>query len=211
MRVLYFDCFAGVSGDMMVGALLDLGLDFDHLKEELAGLGLSGYRLSVDSVTRGGIAATRFNVEVEEKDQPARHLSDIVELINRSSLSEEVKLDSIRIFTRLGEAEARVHDTTIDRVHFHEVGAVDSIIDIVGAVIGLKSARRRSVLFFAAEGRTRLGQDRAWAAPGTRASDGRIAHRSSYLRGRVRRRIRHPDRGRDCHLVCHESTPVCRT
>src|SRR5687767_9299663 len=99
MRVLYFDCFAGASGDMLVGALLDLGLDFEHLKEELTSLGLSGYRISADRVKRGGIAATRFNVEVEEKDQPARHLRDIVEMIDGSSLSEEVKRDSIRIFT----------------------------------------------------------------------------------------------------------------
>jgi uncharacterized protein (TIGR00299 family) protein len=139
MRVLYFDCFAGVSGDMMIGALLDLGLDFNHLKEGLSSLGLGGYSITAEKVKRGAIAATKFNVEVDEKDQLARHLRDIVEMIDRASLSERVKRDSIRVFTRLGEAEARVHNTTIDRVHFHEVGAVDSIIDVVGAVIGFEA------------------------------------------------------------------------
>jgi uncharacterized protein (TIGR00299 family) protein len=139
MRVLYFDCFAGVSGDMVIGALLDLGLDFDHLKESLSSLGLGGYLITAEKVKRSAIAATKFNVEVEGEDQPARHLRDIAEMINRSSLSKRVKRDSIRVFTRLGEAEARIHNTTIDRVHFHEVGAVDSIIDVVGAVIGFEA------------------------------------------------------------------------
>jgi pyridinium-3,5-bisthiocarboxylic acid mononucleotide nickel chelatase len=136
MRVLYFDCFAGLSGDMTVGALLDLGVEFEALQNEIAKLGLSGYRLSASRVKRAGFAATKFDVEVDEATQPARTFVEIREMIGQSSLIESVKAVSIQIFEKLAEAEARVHGSSVDRVHFHEVGAVDSIIDIVGAAIG---------------------------------------------------------------------------
>ncbi len=135
---LYFDCFAGASGDMIVGALIDLGLDFNALKDQISSLNVSGYELKSERVRRGAIAATRFIVEVDQTHQPARRLNDIRLLIEPSTLSDAVKLRSIRVFERLAEAEARVHGSTIDAVHFHEVGAVDSIIDIVGAMIGLE-------------------------------------------------------------------------
>ncbi len=135
---LYFDCFAGASGDMIVGALIDLGLDFTALRDQLSTLGLRGYELKSECARRGAIAATRFIVEVEESDQPARHLSDIRRLIEQAKLSDAVKSRSIGVFEKLAEAEAKVHGSTIDAVHFHEVGAVDSIIDIVGAMIGIE-------------------------------------------------------------------------
>ncbi|MCI0489781.1 MAG: nickel pincer cofactor biosynthesis protein LarC [Blastocatellia bacterium] len=136
MRALYFDCFAGASGDMIVGALLNLGLELETLKRELSSLALKNYEISASPVKRSRIAATKFEVRTSPAPQPARHLSDIRALINNSSLSDRVKQTSVNAFERLAEAEARVHGTTIDKVHFHEVGAVDSIIDIVGAMIG---------------------------------------------------------------------------
>lgn len=138
MRALYFDCYAGASGDMIIGALIALGVDADKLREQLSSLGLSGYEIEIERVTRSSIAAIKFHVKVDDRDQPVRELSDIRQIINRSSLSKEVKSRSIRVFERLAEAEARVHATTRDQVHFHEVGAVDSIIDVVGAMIGFE-------------------------------------------------------------------------
>ena len=139
MRALYIDGFAGVSGDMLLGALIDLGVDFAALREQLAGLGLSGYELSAERVKRSGIAAIKFNVAVDEGKQPARKLADVCGHINRSHLSEQVKARAIAVFEKLADAEAHVHASTRDRVHFHEVGAVDSIIDTVGAMIGLEA------------------------------------------------------------------------
>ncbi len=138
MRVLYFDCFAGISGDMTVGALLDLGLDFETLQSEIAKLGLRGYKLTVSNVKRAGFAATKFDVEVDEAKQPARTFVEIRSLIEQSALSDGVKAGSLQVFEKLAAAEARVHGSSIDHVHFHEVGAVDSIIDIVGAAIGFE-------------------------------------------------------------------------
>ena len=138
MRGLYFDCFAGASGDMICGALIDAGADFDELRARLASLGLSGYQLSTTRVKRSGIAATKFNVVVDEAQQPHRHLKDIVAIIDRSRLDDLTKQRAVRAFELLADAEALVHETTRDRVHFHEVGAVDSIIDTVGAMIGFE-------------------------------------------------------------------------
>lgn len=162
MRALYFDCFAGASGDMTVGALIDAGADVNELRRQLASLGLSGYEISTEPVNRSGILATKFNVTVDEASQPHRHLKDIAEIINRSTLSELTRRRALRAFELLADAEAHVHGTTRDRVHFHEVGAVDSIIDTVGAMIGfeLLSIER----FFAS--RLRVGHGMVKAAHG---------------------------------------------
>jgi uncharacterized protein (TIGR00299 family) protein len=138
LRILYFDCFAGISGDMTVAALLELGVPLDLLEERLAALPLSspGYRLSVGKVVRHGITATRFHVQVAEH-QPHRHYGDIAAMIEESSLPSGAKERAQRIFLRLAEAEARVHGVEIGQVHFHEVGGVDSIVDIVGTAICL--------------------------------------------------------------------------
>lgn len=136
MRVAYCDCFSGVAGDMILGALIDLGVSVSLLTKELKKLPLTGYELQVHPVERNYIAAMDVTVVVKE-DQHHRHLSDIITLLNRSSLPPEVKRQSERIFTRLATAEAAVHRTSVEDVHFHEVGSVDSIIDIVGSVIGL--------------------------------------------------------------------------
>lgn len=177
MKCLYLDCFAGISGDMTIGALLDLGLDITALECELDKLHLAGYRLESKRVNKRGVQATQFHVvltddehladsEVVENppdvepherlhehghthehppthehahahEQPHRSLSAILAIINTSDLSSQVKERACAIFTRLGQAEATVHGIDIEHVHFHEVGGVDAIIDITGAVIGL--------------------------------------------------------------------------
>jgi pyridinium-3,5-bisthiocarboxylic acid mononucleotide nickel chelatase len=136
MKIAYFDCFAGISGNMVLGALLDAGLDLRRLQAELAGLHLDGYRIVADSVRRSGIRGTHIEVEIEEQGVE-RHLHHIKEIIEGSELPPAVKDQSVSIFTRLAQAEARVHGEPIDHIHFHEVGAMDAIIDIVGSVTGL--------------------------------------------------------------------------
>ncbi len=139
MKIAYFDCFSGASGDMILGALLDAGLDLAHLQQELAKLGLSHYDVGKSAVVKNGISGSQALVHVEEDHHQHhhRHLADISAIIEESTLAAAVKKDSIRIFTRLAEAEAKVHNTTKDNIHFHEVGAMDAIIDVVGGVIGL--------------------------------------------------------------------------
>src|SRR5690554_5070908 len=136
MKIAYFHCFAGISGDMTLGALVDAGLDWEVLKEDLAKLPVTGYRLEKEKVVKQGISGTKVHVLTDE-GHVHRHLGDIEEIINKSTLPEVVKERSIAVFTRLAEAEAKVHNTTIEKIHFHEVGALDAIIDIVGSVAGL--------------------------------------------------------------------------
>ncbi len=137
MTLAYFDCFSGISGDMILGALVDAGVSIEALRSELAKLDLPGYTINAEKVKRSGFAATKVHVLLDEKRQPARHLSDIRKIVETSGLSTSIKEKSMKIFERLAEAEAAVHGTTPDNVHFHEVGAVDAIVDIVGSVAGL--------------------------------------------------------------------------
>ena len=172
-RTLYLDCFAGISGDMFLGALLDCGLDFEFLKRELAKLGVPGYELSLTRVDRSGISAAKFDVQLlaaPEETESVRHththphehththahgeaehshhraLSDIKRLIAASGLAETVKARATQIFQRLGEAEAKIHNIPLESVHFHEVGALDSIVDIVGGCIGLEALQIERVI-----------------------------------------------------------------
>ena len=137
MKVAYFDCPSGVSGDMILGALVDAGVSLDSLRTELAKLPLGGYRLTAREVRKGAFRATKVDVEVDATAPRQRNLPDIVSLLEESGLPTRVKADAARIFTRLAGAEARVHGTTVDEVHFHDVGAVDAIVDVTGAVAGL--------------------------------------------------------------------------
>jgi uncharacterized protein (TIGR00299 family) protein len=130
--------FSGVSGDMMIGALLDLGFSFDELKDKLEQLSLKGYRLSCQKCSRSGISAIKFDVEAEHSHHH-RGFTDIRRMIESSSLSSWVKEKSIEAFRKLAEAEGKIHGLPPEKVHFHEVGAVDSIIDIVGTMIALES------------------------------------------------------------------------
>ena len=137
MRTLYFDCFAGASGDMILGALVGVGVDPRALIEQLSLLKVSGYEVDFETVDRSGISATRALVSTAH-EHAHRHLTDILKIIDESGLSEGVKARAARIFSRLGEAEARIHNVPIERIHFHEVGALDAIIDVVGACIGFE-------------------------------------------------------------------------
>ena len=147
MTVAYFDCPSGAAGDMILGALVDAGVPFEALRAELAKLPIGGYMLERREVTKGAFRATKIEVHVHDHDRgaadsghhhhPDRNLLAILDVIAGSSLPAPVKDNARRIFTRLAEAEARVHGTSIDRVHFHDVGAVDAIVDITGACIGL--------------------------------------------------------------------------
>lgn len=143
MKVAYFDCFSGVSGDMTLGALLACGADTPKFEAEfrrqLAGLHVPGYELQVRRVVRQGIAATDVDVVLLENEQGhGRHLSDIAALLEQSALSESVLRKSLAVFTRLADAEAKIHGTTRDEIHFHEVGAVDAIVDIAGSCVLLE-------------------------------------------------------------------------
>ena len=137
MKLIYFDCFAGIAGDMTVAALIELGLPMAVLREGLSALPFSGYTLESSRVSRQGIAGTSFKVTLTGADQPHRHYSGIAAMIEKAQLQPRVKELAQRIFRRLAEAEASVHGVALERVHFHEVGAVDSIVDIVGTAIGL--------------------------------------------------------------------------
>ncbi len=135
-RILYYDCFAGISGDMNLGALVDLGVDPEFLKQELGKLNIEGFRLEVQTDMRKGISGTKVTVIIENPDnEKHRHLRHIEELINNSTLSDRIKEKSLSIFNQVAEAEAKVHNISKEKVHFHEVGALDSIADIVGAAI----------------------------------------------------------------------------
>lgn len=137
MRILYFDSFAGASGDMILGALVGVGVDRQALLEHLSRLNLSGYEIDFETVDRSGISATRAHVRTAH-EHAHRRLDDILKIINESRLSDGVKERAARIFTRLGEAEAKIHNVAVEQIHFHEVGALDAIIDVVGACIGFE-------------------------------------------------------------------------
>jgi hypothetical protein len=133
--IAYFDTIGGISGDMVLGAFVGAGMPFDILNSELSKLNLPGFELGISHRERSGIVATKIEVIVSEQPGHHRHLKDIHAIIEDSSLSENVKDRAKRIFQEVAKAEAAIHDSTIEQIHFHEVGAVDSIVDIVGAAI----------------------------------------------------------------------------
>ncbi|MBM3319796.1 MAG: nickel pincer cofactor biosynthesis protein LarC [Candidatus Eisenbacteria bacterium] len=136
MKVAYFDCPSGASGDMILGALFDAGVDPAELERGLASLAIERFRIETEKRTRGGIGATGVRVIVEEKAR-RRGFPEIAEAIGASELPSSVKDRAIEVFRLLGEAEAAVHRIPLERVHFHEVGAVDAIVDVAGALLGL--------------------------------------------------------------------------
>ena len=136
MKICYLDAFSGISGDMLVAALVDAGADPAALASALSSLGAEA-ELRFEKTSRGGLAATRFRVLAREPQPAHRHLGQILRLIGGAGLPERVKQNAAAVFQRLGEVEAGIHQVPVERVHFHEVGAVDSICDIVGACLGL--------------------------------------------------------------------------
>ncbi|MBK7627398.1 MAG: nickel pincer cofactor biosynthesis protein LarC [Bacteroidales bacterium] len=135
MKIISYDCFSGISGDMNLGAMIDLGVDKTLLINELNKLNLKGWELIVQKDQRHGITGTKVTVKQTRHEHAHRHLSDIEKIINDSALDQETKELSKKIFMKIAVAEAKVHGISLDHVHFHEVGAVDSIIDVVGAAI----------------------------------------------------------------------------
>jgi pyridinium-3,5-bisthiocarboxylic acid mononucleotide nickel chelatase len=135
MKIISYDCFSGISGDMNLGAMIDLGVDMIYLTEELNKLNLKGWELIVEKDQRHGIIGTKVTVKQTRQEHAHRHFSDIEKIINDSTLDNKTKELSLKIFTKIALAEALAHGISFDHVHFHEVGAIDSIIDVVGAAI----------------------------------------------------------------------------
>ena len=143
-RAAYFDCYSGISGDMILGALVDLGVSPGKIRKALKTLDLNGYKLQTSKVQRGLIAGTKAHVKIEKVSHShhrARKYSDIKKLLANSDLSSTSKKNAMEVFRRIAEVEAAVHKTTIEKIHFHEVGAVDSIVDIVGGVVAIESLK----------------------------------------------------------------------
>lgn len=145
MKTLYIHPYSGIAGDMMLGALVDLGVDLAQVSSQLERLGLSGYEIDAETVIKNGIAGTKVHVRTEEGHHH-RGLSEIQQIIQRADLDEWVKEKSTAIFTLLAEAEAKVHGTGVEDVHFHEVGALDAIVDIVGTCIALNLLGRPQII-----------------------------------------------------------------
>lgn len=148
MKIAYFDCIAGASGDMILGALLDAGLSEQELRARLAGLHLAGFDLDVHRVVKNGFSATKVDVIVSD-GVPARHLADIEAIVTQSELPQHIREKAIAIFRRLGEVEAGIHGVPLEQVHLHELGGVDTIVDVAGALVGLDA----------------LGVERVYASP----------------------------------------------
>ena len=144
-RIIYIDPIGGIAGDMLLGALLDGGGDEAYLLEQLKKLNLPGWRWRREQTSRGGFAGTKIDFCPEETDT-VRHLGDIVDLVTAAAFPEEAEKRILKTFRLLAEAEAKVHNTTVDRVHFHEVGAVDTILDICGSVLLLERADVQTVV-----------------------------------------------------------------
>ncbi len=138
MKIAIIDCFAGISGDMTLGALINLGVPREYIEKEISKLGISHFEISANEVKRHSISATKVDIKFDESQQPERHFRSIKKLIEESGLSPIIKTKAISAFKILGEAEATVHGTTLEKIHFHEVGAIDSIIDLVGSIIGFE-------------------------------------------------------------------------
>jgi len=146
-RVLFFDCFSGISGDMILGALVDLGVNLDSIRKGLEGLNVKGYAIKSRKVKRNGITGTKIDIVLKpsSRKHDQRSFKDIKNLLDKSKLPKKVKSDSIEIFHRIGKAEAQVHSTTLNKIHFHELGCIDSIVDIVGGTLGMSLLKTHKV------------------------------------------------------------------
>jgi pyridinium-3,5-bisthiocarboxylic acid mononucleotide nickel chelatase len=137
MRIAYFDCFSGVSGDMILGALIDAGADLHKLESELGKLKISGFTLKAEKTTRRGLSGTRFSVDADHSNAE-RHLTDIERIVDNSDLADDIKAKAQTIFRDLAHVEAKIHNANPGNVHFHEIGGLDSIVDVVGSLIVMK-------------------------------------------------------------------------
>ena len=146
MTVLVLDCKSGISGDMFSGALLDLGVDPNWHENELSKLNLPNYKIKISKVKKNGVKATKFDVIIGN-EHAHRYLADINKIINESNLEDEVKLLAVNIFYVLAKSESKVHGTPIEKVYFHEVGAIDSVVDIISASILINKLKIERILF----------------------------------------------------------------
>jgi uncharacterized protein (TIGR00299 family) protein len=140
MKTLYLDCFSGVSGDMMLGALIDLGADKEAIEAQLKALPIDPFTIEVKKVVKKGVSAIKLDVLLDSEHPPKkhRHYTHIIEMIDKSELSPRVKETGKLIFDKIGVAEGKIHNIPLEKVHFHEVGAVDSIVDVLGVCIALE-------------------------------------------------------------------------
>lgn len=141
MRIAYLDCFSGISGDMTLAALVDAGADRDYIEEELRKITIEPFSLDWKRVNKKGISALKMDVVLDPNTPPAhhRHYSEIVKLIHGAGFNERVVRLSLAIFEKIGVAEAKIHDIPVEKVHFHEVGAIDSIVDVIGVALAMDS------------------------------------------------------------------------
>ncbi|WP_088834581.1 LarC family nickel insertion protein [Paenibacillus tyrfis] len=148
MKILYLDCFSGISGDMTLGALVDAGADRHYIEEELRKIQIEPFSLEWRRVNKRGISALKLDVVLDPHTPPVhhRHYSEIVELIHRAGFNERVVKLSLAIFEKIGVAEAKIHNIPIERVHFHEVGAIDSIVDVIGVALAIDSLEIEKIL-----------------------------------------------------------------
>ena len=137
MKIAYLDCFSGISGDMLVGSLIDAGLDFEILENEIKKLGLESVEIKADKIVKQNIASTSFSVLYEDQKHH-RHLQDLNALVGNASVDEDIKIKAREVFLKIATAEAKIHNMPLDKVHFHEIGAVDTIVDVVAALTGFK-------------------------------------------------------------------------
>jgi len=151
MKILYYDCFSGISGDMNLAAMIDLGVPGEYLKQELARLLLKDYSILISEEIRNGIKGTKVRIQTEADSYEHRNLNDILQLIHKSGLNEKVCSGAERMFRTLAEAEAKVHGTSPDTIHFHELGTIDSILDIVGAAICFDYLKPDRIISYAVE------------------------------------------------------------
>ncbi len=140
MKILYFDCYAGISGDMILGTLAELGLDIQWITKELQSLPLNGLTLTPKSVRRGALSGTKMEISISDSaKRQGRTLQDFISLLQQSDLPPDIRESAIKIFTKIAQAEAKVHREAIHNIHFHELGSLDSVIDIVGTLVGIKA------------------------------------------------------------------------
>ena len=136
MKIAIIDCFAGISGDMTLGALINAGVPVKHIVTEIKKLGLSDFEIKTKTTQRHNISATKVDVFFDKKKQPDRKYLSIKQMISDSGLTENIKKKALKAFKLLGDAESKIHEKEINQIHFHEVGAVDSIVDLIGSIIG---------------------------------------------------------------------------
>ena len=203
-RVAYVDCVSGAAGDMLLGALIDAGAGAERMAEHVRSLGVDGLDLQVGRATRHGIVARRIDVVMPHEEHVHRHLADMRALIDAAGMPERAARRAHRTFQLLAEAEARMHDSEPELVHFHEVGGLDALADVCGVALALEELGDRSRRVLADPLLARLRRRLPRPAAAARAGDARAAARRAARAARDRHGARHADGRRD--LRCDRGT-----